>query len=125
MTEQRFDSWLREAEFDGISLAVSMDEILKAAEWAWRDDEESRKAAPRRSQSVARGRPATAGNRLTSRAASCLRLLRGLQSGKVSLATIPTEIAERLRTHPAPSVRGLAATVLGKPGVGPASLARV
>jgi putative heme-binding domain-containing protein len=63
-------------------------------------------------------RPAAFGL-LTSRASSCLLLLRALQSGKVSLSMVPVEIAERLRTHPDPSVRGLAAKLFGDPGAGP------
>ena len=38
---------------------------------------------------------------------------------KVALAIIPAEIAERLRTHPAPPVRSLAATVFGNSSAGP------
>ncbi|MGH6962278.1 MAG: HEAT repeat domain-containing protein, partial [Dongiaceae bacterium] len=69
-------------------------------------------------------RPAALGL-LTSRASSCLLLLRALQSGKASLSAVPAEIAERLRTHPDPSVRGLATTLFGNPGAGsPAELTR-
>jgi len=57
----------------------------------------------------------------TSRAPSCLLLLRALQSGKVSLSAVPAEIAERLRTHPAPPVRSLATTLFGNPGAGPST----
>jgi len=63
-------------------------------------------------------RPAAFGL-LTSRAPSCLLLLRALQSGKVNLSSVPAEIAERLRTHPDPSVRGLATPLFGKPDAGP------
>ena len=69
-------------------------------------------------------RPAAFGL-LTSRTPSCLLLLQALQSGKVSLSTLPAEIVERLRTHPAPSVRNLATTLFGSSGAGPpAELAR-
>jgi putative heme-binding domain-containing protein len=78
-------------------------------------------ALPQLSEEV---RPAAFGL-LTSRAPSCLLLLRALQSGKVSLSTVPAEIAERLRTHPDPSVRGVATKLFGKPDASPpADLAR-
>jgi len=74
-------------------------------------------ALPQFSEEV---RPAAFGL-LTSRAPSCLLLLRALQSGKVSLSAVPAEIAERLRTHPAPPVRSLATTLFGNPGAGPST----
>jgi putative heme-binding domain-containing protein len=78
-------------------------------------------ALPRFSEEI---RPAAFGL-LTSRASSCLLLLRALQADKISLASVPAEIAERLRTHPDPSVRELAKTLFGKPGAGtPTELTR-
>jgi putative heme-binding domain-containing protein len=63
-------------------------------------------------------RPAAFGL-LTSRTASCLILLQSLKSGNVSLSNVPAEIVERLRTHPAPSVRDLATTLFGDSNAGP------
>jgi len=72
-------------------------------------------ALPQFSEEV---RPAAFGL-LTSRVPSCLLLLRALQTGKASLSTVPAEIAERLRTHPAASVRSRAVTLFGNSGASP------